>query len=140
MRQGSKIFRAYPVPINSGDLDKIKVINKSGGSGKDGVSCTHKWSGTVLTVTSASGTSSADLKGEPGKDGATPHIGDNGNWWVGETDTGIYASGSGSNSVTDMFAMSVDEDGNLWVHYEEDAKVPMLKIDEDGNLYYVIEE
>ena len=36
----------------------------------DGVSVTHKWDGTVLKVTSASGTSSADLKGEPGKDGS----------------------------------------------------------------------
>ena len=33
-----------------------------GEPGKDGVSVTHKWDGTVLTVTSASGTSSADLK------------------------------------------------------------------------------
>lgn len=30
---------------------------------------THYWDGTVLTVTSASGTSSADLKGEPGQQG-----------------------------------------------------------------------
>lgn len=34
--------------------------------GKDGVSATHRWNGTVLTITSASGTSSADLKGEKG--------------------------------------------------------------------------
>lgn len=31
---------------------------------------THKWNGTVLTITSDSGTSSADLKGEKGDDGA----------------------------------------------------------------------
>ena len=37
--------------------------------GKDGVSATHKWNGTVLTVTSASGTSSADLKGNKGDSG-----------------------------------------------------------------------
>lgn len=42
---------------------------KDGEPGKDGVSVTHSWNGTTLTVTSASGTSSADLKGEPGKDG-----------------------------------------------------------------------
>ena len=30
----------------------------------------HKWNGTVLTITSDSGTSSADLKGEKGDDGA----------------------------------------------------------------------
>lgn len=26
-----------------------------------------------------------------GADGITPHIGDNGNWWIGETDTGVSA-------------------------------------------------
>jgi len=47
-------------------------------NGKDGVSCTHSWSGTTLTITSASGTSSANLKGEQGiqgvkgEDGYTP--------------------------------------------------------------------
>ena len=46
-----------------------------GKDGKDGVSCYHKWDGTILTVTSASGTSSADLKGDAGpagQDGHTP--------------------------------------------------------------------
>lgn len=42
---------------------------KDGADGKDGVSCTHSWDGTVLTVTSASGTSSADLKGDKGETG-----------------------------------------------------------------------
>lgn len=37
--------------------------------GKDGVSVMHEWNGTELTVTSASGTSSADLKGEKGDKG-----------------------------------------------------------------------
>ena len=32
----------------------------------DGVSITHKWEGAILTITSASGTSSANLKGEKG--------------------------------------------------------------------------
>jgi hypothetical protein len=34
--------------------------------GEDGIPCTHSWNGTTLTVTSASGTSSADLKGAKG--------------------------------------------------------------------------
>ena len=37
--------------------------------GQDGVSVTHSWNGTILTVTSASGTSSVDLKGERGEQG-----------------------------------------------------------------------
>ena len=37
--------------------------------GTDGISVTHQWDGTVLTVTSASGTSSADLVGPQGPQG-----------------------------------------------------------------------
>lgn len=47
-----------------------------GKPGKDGVSVTHSWSGTTLNVTSASGTSSADLKGPKGDRGATGPKGD----------------------------------------------------------------
>ena len=42
---------------------------KDGADGKDGVSVTHSWNGTTLTVTSSSGTSSADLKGDKGDRG-----------------------------------------------------------------------
>ena len=64
-----------------------------GSPGKDGVSVTHSWNGSVLTLTSASGTSYVDLKGErgekgdtglqgiqgePGKDGAKGEKGDKG--------------------------------------------------------------
>lgn len=44
----------------------------NGSNGNDGISATHKWNGTTLTITSASGTSSANLKGEPGN---TPRAG-----------------------------------------------------------------
>lgn len=37
-----------------------------GATGNNGTSCTHSWSGTTLSVTSASGTSSANLKGATG--------------------------------------------------------------------------
>lgn len=43
----------------------------TGPAGTDGTSCTHSWDGTVLSVTSASGTSSADLVGPQGPTGAT---------------------------------------------------------------------
>lgn len=39
----------------------------------------------------------ADLKGDPGaagQDGITPHIGDNGNWYLGENDTGKPSRGA----------------------------------------------
>lgn len=36
--------------------------------------------------------------GRPGTDGITPHIGDNGNWWIGDEDTGVGAAGTGGNA------------------------------------------
>lgn len=45
------------------------IDGKDGANGNDGVSATHSWNGTTLTITSASGTSSADLKGEKGEQG-----------------------------------------------------------------------
>ena len=33
------------------------------------------------------------IKGEDGKNGETPHIGENGNWWIGDVDTGVPATG-----------------------------------------------
>lgn len=55
--------------------DKLESMGNGGGEkGDDGISATHSWNGTVLTVTSASGTSSADLKGETGEDGISPTI------------------------------------------------------------------
>ena len=36
----------------------------------------------------------ADLKGDKGADGITPHIGDNGNWYLGDTDTGKPSRGA----------------------------------------------
>lgn len=42
----------------------VKIRGADGKPGANGTSVTHRWDGTVLTITSASGTSSADLKGE----------------------------------------------------------------------------
>lgn len=37
--------------------------------------------------------------GPAGANGLTPFIGSNGNWWIGETDTGVSASGSGTGGT-----------------------------------------
>mgnify|MGYP004462311981 FL=1 len=36
---------------------------------------------------------SGEFKGDAGEDGITPHIGTNGNWYIGTSDTGIHAQG-----------------------------------------------
>ncbi len=44
------------------------------------------------------------INGQDGRDGAdgnTPFIGENGNWWIGETDTGVKAAGTDGVDGTD---------------------------------------
>lgn len=80
---GSLIFEEFSVNLDGyateeyvdKAISEIEINAKPGADGKDGISATHSWNGTVLTITSASGTSSADLKGEKGDagaDGRTP--------------------------------------------------------------------
>ena len=49
-----------------------------GEKGEDGISATHSWNGSVLTINSASGTSSADLKGPKGDQGQRGEKGERG--------------------------------------------------------------
>ena len=71
-------------------------------------------------------------KGEPGKDGLTPFIGDNGNWWIGGLDTGVKAAGQqgipGTNGTNgsgfgetfrsnDMFLALNQGDGDVIANY-----------------------
>ena len=82
----------------------INEAAKSGGGsgGKDGTgieSITYKGEdesgGNMYTVLLTDGTS-YDItapKGAAGADGITPHIGDNGNWYLGTTDTGKPSRG-----------------------------------------------
>ena len=55
-----------PDAINTA-LEQAKISGEFDGS--NGISATHSWSGTTLTITSASGTSSVNLKGEKGEQG-----------------------------------------------------------------------
>ena len=51
-------------------------------------------------------------QGQQGQAGSTPYIGGNGNWWVGETDTGVAAQGSqGQNGQTPF----IGSNGNWWI-------------------------
>ncbi len=41
--------------------------------------------------------------GEDGSDGDTPFIGENGNWWIGSTDTGVQAAGEDGTDGTNAY-------------------------------------
>lgn len=58
-----------PGAINEALTQAKESGELKGEKGEDGISATHSWSGTTLTIASASGTSSADLKGEQGIQG-----------------------------------------------------------------------
>ncbi|WP_461632354.1 hypothetical protein [Labilibaculum euxinus] len=56
-----------------------------------------------------------------GEDGTTPKIGENGNWWIGTTDTGVLAQGqNGADGTdgsdgTDGNSPIIGENGNWWI-------------------------
>lgn len=82
------------IVVDQVDSDGTPLAWKAVDAPKDGVSPTHAWVGTTLFINSASGTSGVDLKGEAGTNGTngiTPVIGANGNWMIGEEDTGVLA-------------------------------------------------
>lgn len=63
---------------DKGDRGERGLTGLQGIQGESGISARHKWNGTVLTITSASGSSSADLKGEKGDKGEDGIIGRDG--------------------------------------------------------------
>ena len=71
--------------LNLYDLSVLKGLDgKAGADGKDGINGKDGADGK-------DGTNGQN--GSDGADGNTPFIGENGNWWIGETDTGVKAAG-----------------------------------------------
>lgn len=109
----------------------------------DGVSATHSWNGTVLTITSASGTSSADLKGEKGDtgeqgiQGVPGEKGDTGSVPVYGEDFFLTEDDKTSiaTELAKIISFSVDEEtGDLYYEY------PDSEVIEDENTNNEVEE
>ena len=86
---------------------------RDGLDGKDGLSAYEQWRqlvGQGATDWPKDQTSMNDfflfLKGRDGANGITPHVGTNGHWFVGSTDTGVTAQG---------LSPYVGTNGNWWV-------------------------
>lgn len=76
------------------DASQFNVVPKAGDwaiSVNNMLYRVYEVNGTKVTLTHCCG-----MQGTAGADGVTPHIGENGNWWIEETDTGVAAGGSGS--------------------------------------------
>lgn len=70
-------------------------------------------------------------KGDDGKDGLTPYIGENGNWWIGDKDTGVPATGGGGTSSNPGTQPPVqNQDGNFTVSIDPQQGNKGLSISE----------
>lgn len=112
--------------LNTIAKDIVGAINeifaKSSANGKEGVgissieqtvTSTEDKGKNVITVTLTNGEKSQfsvlngskgsqGEKGDKGEPGISPHIGDNGNWFIGNIDTGVSASGGGNVEFTSI--------------------------------------
>ena len=98
-------YEPSDIPMPTGPKGDPGYTPQKGIDYNDGVSATHSWNGTTLTITSASGTSSADLKGDRGDPGVK---GDPGVSILGVSRT----SGTGAPGTTDTYTISLS-DGSL---------------------------
>lgn len=75
-------------------------------------------------------------QGEPGKNGITPHIGENGNWFIGEEDTGKSSKGERGEDGESITIASIDEsfeDGGVNIVTFSDGKILTIKNGKAGD-------
>ena len=87
--------------LNLYDLTALKGADgRDGADGKDGI---NRKDGIDGKDGAAGKDGTNGQNGSDGEDGKTPFIGENGNWWIGEIDTGVKAVGTdgidGTNGV-----------------------------------------
>ena len=100
---------------------------EDGKDGKDGITPqlrinadTNMWevsydNGATWTSLNVNATG---VDGRDGADGLTPYIGGNGNWWIGDTDTGIKAAGTDGadgRDGADGLTPYIGGIGNWWI-------------------------
>ena len=77
-------------------------------------------------------------KGKDGEGGATPYVGENGNWWIDGEDTGERAS---ALSINGHYFIETDDENNLIVSYQDGSTPPNFEYDpESGSIYIIIDD
>ncbi len=73
------------------------------------------------------------VQGTAGKDGLTPYIGQNGNWWIGDKDQGIPAKGQdGKNGETPV----IGENGNWFIGTTDTGVKATGENGKNGNMWF----
>lgn len=114
------------------DADKGKFNGKDGVKGDKGDTGTtpqlkigedNLWhvsydNGETWVSLGVKATGDTGAAGKDGVNGLTPHIGENGNWWIGDTDTGVLAKGvkgdtgaKGADGVSPTATVTQTDDG-----------------------------
>lgn len=91
---------------------------------------------TTVEITKKDGTTK-EVEILDGFDGITPTIGQNGNWYLGETDTGKPSRGEKGDSGIVLFSI---ENGHLIAESESASNYENYNIGVDGHLYLVMGE
>lgn len=113
-------------PVNAENLNKLERGVQQATADAEASQISHSWSGSVLTITSGSGTSSADLKGptgEPGSAGPAGPAGEPGpagqkgepGKSIGVFVTDYGATGDGSTDDTEAFQTALAENRVIYV-------------------------
>lgn len=100
------------IPGDSVGIEKIEESNEDGGS-------------NIVTFTT--GNKMTVKNGSRGPQGYTPYVGDNGNWFINNKDTGVTALG------TVITTTEIDENGHLIIHYSDGSSADAGKVVGDLN-------
>ena len=152
---------------SNSEIQAIKTITDALQSKVYVKSVTETAAGYEILFTDGTKASIANGKdgqnGQDGKEGDTPFIGEDGNWWIGTTNTGVQAKGEdgkdgqngedgkdgqdgqdGQNGLTPF----IGEDGNWWIGTTNTGvkaagtagqDAPVISIKKDGGKYYWVQ-
>ena len=111
---------------------KIKATGKDGKdgiNGKDGLSAYELWKQSVAgdNINWPKDQTTMEhfflyLKGKDGENGITPHVGENGNWYIGNRDTNFPAQGQKGENGKDGASPYIGPNGNWWIN-TSDTKI-----------------
>jgi len=115
---------SWKTHIRDGKSVSLESVDESDEDG--GTNTVLFTDGTVLKIKNGSrgGDGSDGKDGKDGTDGITPHIGENGNWFIGETDTGASSEGfrfaDSAEECTDIHTLYVLSDGKVYAYRDEE--------------------
>ena len=85
------------------------TTNPTSSQGKNGDTFINTSTWDVYVKSGGNWTKVGNILGTKGADGLTPHIGTNGNWWIGTTDTNVPATGPSGTTP------NIGNNGNWWI-------------------------